>query len=144
MCPEWTPATSYPAYLEWKAAGSKNPTASGAITVESQDADPASLLNWTRALVSLRKSTPAFWADSRFEPVFNEAQPYPMLYYRTDGKDTYLIALNPTSRQQTVTLDRKSSDFYKAMQFGKAKYKLTRKGDRLTLGPVSALIVKLD
>ena len=52
VCPEWTPATSYPAYLEWKAAGAKNPTAPGAITVESQENDPASLLNWTRSLIA--------------------------------------------------------------------------------------------
>ncbi len=144
VCPEWTPACSYPQYLEWKAAGCKNPTAPGAITVDSQEGDPASLLNWTRALIKLRKENKAFWADSRFEPVFNEARPYPMLYYRTDGLDTYLVALNPTSKTCKVVLDRKSESFSKAMQFGKAGYKLTRKGDTLTLGPVSALIVKLD
>ena len=143
VCPEWTPATSYPQYLEWKAAGCKNPTAPGAITVESQDADPSSLLNWTRALIALRKSSPAFWADAKFIPVFNAAQPYPMLYYRTDGKETYLIALNPTSKKRSVTLDRTSSGYYKAMQFGVASYRPSPKGDRITLGPVSALIVKL-
>ena len=143
VCPEWTPATSYPLYLEWKATGSKNPTAPGAITVESQDTDPASLLNWTRSLIALRKSEPAFWADSKFEPVFNAEHPYPMVYLRTDGKDTYLVALNPTARKQEITLGKLSDAPQTALSFGKAVYKPTRKGDRLTMWPVSALIVKL-
>ncbi|MCR5326385.1 MAG: alpha-glucosidase C-terminal domain-containing protein [Bacteroidales bacterium] len=144
VCPEWTPATSYPQYLEWKAAGCKNPTAPGAITVEAQDKDPESLLNWTRALISLRKSTPAFWADARFEPRFDEAHPYPMVYTRTDGKESYLIALNPTSKKQTLTLDANHPAAEPVMCFGKAVYKPSKKGDRLTLPPVSALIVRIN
>ena len=102
--------------------------------MDSQEGDPASLLNWTRALIKLRKENKAFWADSRFEPVFNEARPYPMLYYRTDGLDTYLVALNPTSKTCKVVLDRKSESFSKAMQFGNAisSFKDTVPGDLLS------------
>ncbi len=143
VCPEWTPATSYPQYLEWKAAGCKNPTAPGAITVASQDGDPNSLLNWTRALIALRKSTPAFWADSSFEPVYDEAHPYPMVYLRSDGSQTYLVAVNPTSKKQTVTLSRRSDNPETVLSSGKAQYRPSAKGDRLSLWPVSAVVIKL-
>ena len=143
VCPEWTPATSYPMYLEWKAAGSKNPTAPGAITVESQEGDPQSLLNWTRALIKLRKENKAFWAPSRFEPVFDESRPYPMLFLRTDGLDTYLIALNPTSKKQKATLDLSSQAPSTVLNSGKFSCKTGRKGLQLNMGPVSAAVVKL-
>ena len=72
--------------------------------MESQENDPESILNWTRALISLRKNSEALWADSRFIPIFNEEQPYPMVYLRSNGTETFLTVLyadlgytNPTS-----------------------------------------------
>ena len=148
VCPEWTPATSYPLYLKWKAEGCKNPTAKGAITVESQENDPESLLNWTRALISLRKENKAFWGSSKWTPIYIEAQPYPMVYTRTDGSDTFLVALNPTGAKKTVTIPSQTS--FKAgksltpvMMSGKGAYKVTAKGDVVVLQPTSALIVKV-
>ena len=148
VCPEWTPATSYPAYLEWKHSGAKKPTSPGAITVESQEPDPESLLNWTRALIALRKSEPAFWADSAFEPVFNEAKPYPMVYTRSDGTSTFLIALNPTGVRQTVTVPglpalKRGSSLAPVLSFGKASLRATRSGNILTMEPTSVYIAKL-
>lgn len=58
VCTQWSPATSYPQYLDWKKsfeAGKAKPIAKGEITVESQDNDPESILNWTRELIALRK-----------------------------------------------------------------------------------------
>ena len=145
ICPEWTPATSWPLYRQWKAGGAKNPTSKGMITVESQDADPSSLLNWTRSLIALRKSTPAFWGSSSWEPVITKGQPYPMVYKRSDGKETYLIALNPTSSARKVVIpacaDRKVLST--VLSSGKVSYKAGSKGDVISMGPVSALIVKV-
>lgn len=148
VCPEWTPATSYPEYLAWKAAGAKNPTAPGAITVESQESDPSSLLNWTRALIALRKAEPAFWADSTFEPIFNEAKPYPMVYTRSDGKSTFLVALNPTGVKQTVVVPatpglKRGSTLAPVLSCGKASLRATGRGDILTMEPTSVFIAKL-
>lgn len=148
VCPEWTPATSYPLYLKWKAEGSRNPTAEGYITVESQDNDPESLLNWTRALIDLRKGTRAFWGSSEWTPIFNEEHPYPMVYTRSDGNETYLIALNPTGTKKQVTVPSQTSlkngkSITAVMLSGKATYKVTAKGDVLTMQPTSAIIVKL-
>lgn len=157
VCPDWTPATSYPHYLEWKKdfeAGKAKTVAAGAPTVEAQDNDPESMLNWVRSLIKFRAETEAFWADSKFIPIFNEAQPYPMVFLRSNGKDTYLIALNPTGERKTLTLSSEISDYKcvtkcakglvaPAKSIGKATYKCSGKGDVLTLGATSALIVRL-
>lgn len=157
VCTEWSPATSYPQYLDWKnnfEAGKVKPIAKGEITVESQDKDPESILNWTRELIALRKSSEALWADSKFIPVFNESQPYPMVYLRSNGKETFLIALNPTGTRKSLTLNDEVSS-YRSMtegvkgivnpvaSLGKCSYKRTGKGDVLTLDATSGIIIRL-
>lgn len=157
VCTEWSPATSYPQYLDWKknyGAGKVKPIAKGEITVESQDKDPESILNWTRELIALRKSSEALWADSKFIPIFNESQPYPMVYLRSNGKETFLIALNPTGTRKSLTLNDKISS-YRSMtegvkgivnpvaSIGKCSYKRTGKGDVLTLDATSGIIIRL-
>lgn len=157
VCTEWSPATSYPQYLDWKKnfeAGKVKPIAKGEITVESQDKDPESILNWTRELIDLRKSSEALWADSKFIPVFNESQPYPMVYLRSNGKETFLIALNPTGTRKSLTLNDEVSS-YRSMtegvkgivnpvaSLGKCSYRRTGKGDVLTLDATSGIIIRL-
>lgn len=157
VCTEWSPATSYPQYLDWKKnfeAGKVKTIAKGEITVESQDKDPESILNWTRELIALRKSSEALWADSKFIPVFNESQPYPMVYLRSNGKETFLIALNPTGTRKSLTLNDEISS-YRSMtegvkgivnpvaSLGKGSYKCTGKGDVLTLDATSGIIIRL-
>lgn len=157
VCTEWSPATSYPQYLDWKKnfeAGKVKPIAKGEITVESQDKNPESILNWTRELIALRKSSEALWADSKFIPVFNESQPYPMVYLRSNGKETFLIALNPTGTRKSLTLNDEVSSFRSMTEgvkgivnpvasIGKCSYKRTGKGDVLTLEATSGIIIRL-
>lgn len=157
VCTEWSPATSYPQYLDWKKnfeAGKVKPIAKGEITVESQDKDPESILNWTRELIALRKSSEALWADSKFIPVFNESQPYPMVYLRSNGKETFLIALNPTGTRKSLTLNDEVSSYRSMTEgvkgivnpvvfLGKGSYRRTGKGDVLTLDATSGIIIRL-
>ena len=146
VCPQWTSATSYDAYLQWKADGCRKPTSKGMITVESQDADPESLLNWTRSLIALRKGAKPFWASSDFTPVFDESHPYPMVYTRSDGANTYLIALNPTGVKQSVMLtgfSGKKASLKPVLSSGKASCKLSAKGAQLVMGPTSVFICPL-
>ena len=132
---------------EWKAAGAKNPTASGSITVASQENDPASLLNYTRKLIALRKAEKPFWASSTWTPVFTEGTPYPMVYTRSDGDSIYLVALNPTGVKKTVTIapmtSLKKGTLVPEVSEGKVTYKISKKGDVLTMGPTSVMIVKI-
>lgn len=157
VCPEWTPANSYPQYLAWKkeyACGRAGTTAPGNITVESQDDDPNSLLNWTRSLIALRKEHGALWADSCFIPIFNAENPYPMVYLRTDGEETILVALNPTAEPRKLSLSSEISAFRHEtagmkgnvaplLSTGKASYRCTSSCDNLTLGPVSGIVIRL-
>lgn len=157
VCPEWTPANSYPQYLAWKneyACGRAGTTAPGNITVESQDDDPNSLLNWTRSLIALRKEHGALWADSRFIPIFNAENPYPMVYLRTDGEESILVALNPTAEPRKLSLSSEISAFRHEtagmkgnvaplLSTGKASYRCTSSCDNLTLGPVSGIVIRL-
>ncbi len=157
VCTEWSPATSYPQYLDWKKSfdeGKAKPIAKGNISVESQDNDPESILNWTRTLISLRKDNEALWADSKFIPIFNEKQPYPMVYLRSCGTETFLIALNPTGERKSLALGEELS-LYRAetanvkgtvtpvKSLGKASFRRTSKGDVLTLDATSGIIVRL-
>ena len=143
VCPEWTPATSYPMYLKWKAEGSKNPTSCGAPTVEAQEGDPQSLLNWTRALIALRKANTAFWADSAFEPIFDEANPYPMVYRRKDGAgNSCIVILNPTAKQRKLTLPDMLNTPEVLLSDGKVSFKTTKKGTQFSIGPVSSLVIR--
>lgn len=157
VCPEWTPANSYPQYLAWKneySCGRAGTTAPGNITVESQDDDPNSLLNWTRSLIALRKEHGALWADSRFIPIFNAENPYPMVYLRTDGEESILVALNPTAEPRKLSLSSEISAFRHEtagmkgnvaplLSTGKASYRCTSSCDNLTLGPVSGIVIRL-
>ena len=157
VCTQWSPATSYPQYLDWKKsfeAGKAKPLAKGEITVEAQENDPESILNWTRELIALRKTSEALWADSKFLPIFHEEQPYPMIYLRTNGIETFLIALNPTGTRKSVNVNAEVAEYRSATKdikgnvvpvktLGKGSYKRTPKGDTITLEPTSGIIVRL-
>ena len=71
-----------------------------------------------------------------------------MMYLRSDGKATYFIALNPTSAKKTVNVGQLSGlaagkALEPVLMSGKASYKPTKKGDVITMNPVSAIIVKI-
>ncbi|MBO5754715.1 MAG: alpha-amylase, partial [Clostridia bacterium] len=74
----------------------------GAPTVAAQEKDENSLLSFVKTLIKLHKDTPALWADASMK-VVNAG--YPFVFERTDGKDTLVIAINPSSKEYSVTLD---------------------------------------
>lgn len=144
VCPEWTPATSWPLYKKWKEEGCKNPTSKGMITVESQENDPESLLNWTKALIQLRKENPALHADSAWEPVVTKGQPYPMVYLRSNGERTLVVVLNPTSKAREIRIPNLCKGAASvALGCGKASYTPSAKGDVIKINPVSAFIFEI-
>jgi maltose alpha-D-glucosyltransferase/alpha-amylase len=72
--------------------------------VESQEKDPASLLNFTRALLELRREHPALANGSDFKPLYAESKTYPFVYLRTDGREKILVAVNPSDREYAIAL----------------------------------------
>ena len=146
VCTHWTPATSWPLYLKWKADGAVNPTAQGSITVSSQENDPSSMLNFTRKLIRFRKNHRAFHADGIWRPIYTDGTPYPMVYLREGEDGTYLVALNPTGKTRKLTLSHiagKTGTLAPEILEGKASYKASAKSDTISMGPTSVLIVKL-
>ncbi len=121
-------------------------TGGGALTVEAQENDPNSLLNYTRALLALRKSSSALGNDADWELVSSVDQPYPMVYKRTDGKETYLVALNPGKAGVTAKIAHQNGKVAQIMVGSSKKnsYKFGKDTDTIKMDGVSALVYKIQ
>ena len=115
----------------------------GRMTVEKEENDPASLLNYVRATLKLRKEVKALGADADWRLVSGLELPYPMVYERKLGQERCYVVLNPSGKQVSVTLPSESS---KPQLIGgnyrKCTYKQTKRGDIVTISPISAAIFK--
>jgi len=73
------------------------------VNVESQAADPASLLNWNRSVLHLRRQHPAFGRGTlRLLPT---AQPALLAYVREHDGQTLLLVHNLAPNEQVFMLD---------------------------------------
>lgn len=73
-------------------------------TVQAQEKDSESLLNWTKALLKLREATPALGNIGDWKMVSDPYKPYPVVYERSFGEEKYLIILNPRQKQAEVQI----------------------------------------
>jgi len=113
------------------------------MTVEKEENDPASLLNYTRTLLKLRKDVKALGADASWKLVSSLDQPYPMVYERTWRGERCWVVLNPSGKQVTVTLPNENSKpELIGGNYKKVTYKQTKKGDTIQISPISAAIYK--
>ena len=113
------------------------------MTVEKAEADPNSLLHYVRALLQLRKDAPALGADASWRLVSSLDQPYPMVYERKLGSERCYVVLNPSAKAVTVTLPAEPSQpKLIGGNYKKCTYKQTKKGDTISISPVSAAIFK--
>jgi maltose alpha-D-glucosyltransferase/alpha-amylase len=72
-------------------------------------------------------------------------QPYPMIYKRTDGKETFMVILNPSAKKVKASVP--SQSFGKAsyiMGSGKTSYKPGKSADKIEMNGISCAIYKLD
>ena len=112
-------------------------TEDGKLTVEAQENDPESLLNYVRTLLKLRSEYPALSNCGGWEVISDLDKPYPYVYARTMGEQTCVVVLNPSAEKVTVeipTLENK--ELQSVVVTGKCK----SKGSRLTVGGVSAAV----
>ena len=72
--------------------------------VATQDNDPASMLNFTRELLKLRREHPALANDADFRPLYAEKNKYPFVYLRVAGTERIVVAINPAERACTAAL----------------------------------------
>ena len=113
------------------------------MTVEKEDNDPASLLNYVRGLLELRKDVKALGADAEWRLVSSLDQPYPMVYERRLGNERCYVVLNPSAKAVKVTLPTEASQpALIGGSYGKCTYKQTKKGDVISISPVSSAIFK--
>ena len=74
-------------------------------TVESQEKDPNSMLNFVRKLLQIRKENPALGSEGNFRVLMDESCCYPLVYSRKYGNKRYMIAVNPSEQQVSIALD---------------------------------------
>jgi len=96
-------------------------------------------------LVELRKSSKALGNDAEWELVSNEDQPYPMVYKRTDGNETFIIALNPSGKSVNAKITHQDGQTAElvASSAKKGTYKFGKDSDQIKMSGVSALIFKI-
>jgi maltose alpha-D-glucosyltransferase/alpha-amylase len=73
--------------------------------VASQEKDPASMLNFTRALLRLRRDHPALANAADFQPLYAEEKTYPFVYLRMAGKERIIVSVNPTAQSCAIALN---------------------------------------
>ncbi|MBR4772278.1 MAG: alpha-glucosidase C-terminal domain-containing protein, partial [Bacteroidales bacterium] len=104
---------------------------------------PNSLLYYVRAMLQLRKEVKALGADASWRLVSSLDQPYPMVYERKLGDERCYVVLNPSAKAVTVTLPSEpSKPELIGGNYKKCTYKQTKKGDVVSISPVSAAIYK--
>ena len=105
-------------------------------TVAAQQQDDSSVLNELKRLMALRKVTPPLQGTSDIETVCTEG--YPLVYKRTDGQQTILVAINPSAREATCRFKGKLGEvlyqYHGAATAGK---------DTLAVPPCSASYIVL-
>lgn len=66
---------------------------------------PNSLLNFTKKLIALRKSSRALGNTGAIHFLYAKADTYPLIYERNSGGQTYIIVINPSGKYVTATVD---------------------------------------
>lgn len=117
-------------------------TDGGKITVEAEENDPNSMLSFVKQLISLRHSSKALNNDGAWKLVSDVNQPYPMVYTRTSGDETYVVALNPSAKKVSANIAHLGNAEAK-MITGKASYKSGRSTDTVKLNGVSAAVFRI-
>lgn len=109
--------------------------------VASQEKDPASLLNFTRTLLKLRREHPALANAADFLPIYAEANQYPFVYLRAARTERIIVGVNPAARPCTAPLGDK-------IQFDGLRPLLTHGAtfgeDGLQMAPISFGIFAVD
>ncbi len=113
--------------------------------VAGQVNDPASILNYVKGLIELRKNTPALGADADWEYVGDLDNPYPMIYERRSGNERYLIVINPSGREVSgqVEAHGKKAEWVYGTNKKDCKYRVKDCKMIFTMKPTSTAIWKV-
>ena len=106
--------------------------------VATEEEDPASLLNFTRALLKLRREHPALANAADFQPLHAEKNGYPFVYLRQAGAERIVVAINPADRPSVAAV----KEVVKALPLI-VQDAVFRDG-RIEMGPVSFGIFEVE
>ena len=119
-------------------------TSPDAPTVSDQEGKPDSLLETVRALIKLRKDSPALCADGEFTPVYWQPKDYPFVYLRTLGKERFLVAINPAAKNVKAQFQVPGTFTEPELVLGKGANLVEAEGKlRLEMSGVTFAIYKL-
>jgi len=106
--------------------------AADAPNVETQQADPGSLLNRVRKLIALKHQEPALSGHADFQPLYAKANAYPFVYTRGTGKDLLLAIFNPAARPEVAEVSL-PAPFKKLVLLAGRETKNTKTGQALKI-----------
>lgn len=120
-------------------------TDNGKLTVAAQENDNHSMLNFVRNLIKLRQSSDALGNNGGWEMMNDLNHPYPFVYKRTAGDETYIIALNPSGQKVKCEIATfgGAKIVKPVFESGIATYKSGKTKDLIQLNAVSAAIFKV-
>lgn len=111
-------------------------------TVEGNEADQGSLLNYVRDLLELRSGSAALGNDGGWEMVSDIDEPYPMVYRRYSGDEQYLVVINPSGKRVGVESPGYASYDVEPV-FGSYKSVSCKKG-RISISGISAAVLRVS
>ena len=114
------------------------PVEEDGVNVEDQLKDENSLLNVTKKLIKLRKSSNALSNEGDIEFLNRKYNGYPLIYKRTGTDGEYLVCINPTDKKQDFAYNLKGAEV--VMQNDNAVIT----DDEIVLMPISYVILKLN
>ena len=118
-------------------------TDGGRITVSEEERDKHSVLNFVRSLVALRQSSAALGNTGDWRLLSDIGKPYPLVYQRSAGGDTYIIAVNPSSASVRVNVPTNSFGEERIVSLvGKASCRSEKGSLDIKMSGISAVVFK--
>ena len=117
----------------------------GRRTVESQEKNETSLLNYVRALLTLRRNHPALGNNGEWKLLSDPDKPYPMIYEREYEGEKCIVVLNPTSKTASAPFPYYKSEDLSVVggSYNSCTIKKIRRVDTMSISPVSVVIYKV-
>lgn len=120
-------------------------TDNGKLTVEAQEKDPNSVLNFTRKLIRLRHEHPALANSGEWKSISDPARPYPWIYTRENDREIYVIALNPGGKAANASMPLTGAEKpVTLIANGNVKVKSAADGISLKMPGISSAILRIE
>jgi glycosidase len=118
-----------------------NPNYAEGINVKDQQDNPASLLNYYKRLIRVRKSTPAL-LEGEYAPLAIRSKEY-FVFLRVAGGQTVLVVLNYSDQRQELKLKVSGFKTARVLFSSSGRSKADETLTSLTVGAFEVLIAEL-